>query len=63
MTRTRPIAFLATLAALPLTVVALADSLADARDRAYRNVNRIRFDGMSFRRDLAQREVETPALR
>ena len=46
-----------------LTVVALADSLADARDRAYRNVNRIRFDGMSFRRDLAQREVETPALR
>jgi len=46
-----------------LTVVALGDSLAEARERAYRNVERIRFDGMTFRRDLALREVETPALR
>jgi phosphoribosylamine---glycine ligase len=46
-----------------LTVVALGDSLAEARERAYRNVDRIRFDGMTFRRDLALRELETPALR
>ena len=46
-----------------LTVVALGDSLADARERAYRNVDRIHFDGLTFRRDLALREVETPALR
>jgi phosphoribosylamine---glycine ligase len=46
-----------------LTVVALGDSLADARERAYRNVDRIRFEGMSYRRDLASREVEAPALR
>jgi phosphoribosylamine--glycine ligase len=46
-----------------LTVVALGDSLADARDRAYRNVDRIHFDGLTCRRDLALREVETPALR
>jgi len=46
-----------------LTVVALGDSLGDARERAYRNVDRIHFDGMSFRHDLALREVETAALR
>jgi len=46
-----------------LTVVALGDSLADARDRAYRNVDRIRFDGVTYRHDLALRDVETPALR
>ena len=46
-----------------LTVVALGDSLGDARDRAYRNVDRIHFDGMTCRRDVALREVETPALR
>lgn len=46
-----------------LTVVALGDSLADARDRAYRNVDRIHFDGATYRHDLALRELETPALR
>jgi len=46
-----------------LTVVALGDSMAEARDRAYRNVDRIHFEGMMYRRDLAQREVEAPALR
>jgi phosphoribosylamine---glycine ligase len=45
-----------------LTVVALGDSLADARERAYRNVDRIRFDGVTVRRDLALREVEAAAL-
>ena len=45
-----------------LTLVALGDSLAEAKDRAYRNVDRIRFQGMTFRRDLAQREIEAPAL-
>jgi phosphoribosylamine---glycine ligase len=43
-----------------LTVVALGDSMAEARDRAYRNVDRIRFQGMTYRRDLALREVEAP---
>ena len=46
-----------------LTVVALGESLADARDRAYRNVDRIHFDGVTYRRDLALRDVGTPALR
>src|SRR5207245_9349385 len=46
-----------------LTLVALGESMAEARDRAYRNVDRIHFEGMAYRRDLAQREVEAPALR
>jgi phosphoribosylamine--glycine ligase len=46
-----------------LTVVALGDSLAEARDRAYHNVDRIHFDGATYRHDLALRDVETPALR
>jgi phosphoribosylamine---glycine ligase len=45
-----------------LTLVALGDSIGEARDRAYRNVERIRFQGMSYRRDLALREVESPVL-
>ena len=45
-----------------LTVVALGDSMGEARERAYRNVERIRFQGMTYRRDLALREVEAPAL-
>ena len=46
-----------------LTMVALGESLADARDRVYRNVDRIHFDGLTYRSDLALREVETAALR
>ena len=45
-----------------LTLVALGDSMAQARERAYRNVERIRFQGMTYRHDLAEREVEAPAL-
>jgi len=45
-----------------LTVVALGDSMTEARERAYRNVERIRFEGVSYRRDLAQREVESAVL-
>jgi len=45
-----------------LTLVAVADSMAEARAHAYRNVDRIRFQGMTYRRDLALREVEAPAL-
>jgi len=45
-----------------LTLVALGDSMAEARDRAYRNADRIRFQGMTFRHDLALREVEAPVL-
>ncbi|HEY4844480.1 MAG TPA: phosphoribosylamine--glycine ligase [Candidatus Dormibacteraeota bacterium] len=45
-----------------LTLVALGDSIGEARDRAYRNVERIRFQGMSYRHDLALREVESAVL-
>ncbi|HXN04219.1 MAG TPA: phosphoribosylamine--glycine ligase [Candidatus Acidoferrum sp.] len=45
-----------------LTVVALGASMAQARERAYRNVDRIAFQGMTFRRDLALRELGAPAL-
>jgi phosphoribosylamine---glycine ligase len=45
-----------------LTVVARGDSMLEARERAYRNVGRIRFEGASYRRDLALRELEVPAL-
>src|SRR5213594_2543449 len=45
-----------------LTLVALGDSMAEARERAYRNVERIRFQGMTYRNDLAEREGEAPAL-
>jgi phosphoribosylamine--glycine ligase len=40
-----------------LTLVALGDSLADARERAYRNVGRVQFEGTTYRTDIAQREV------
>jgi phosphoribosylamine--glycine ligase len=45
-----------------LTLVALGDSIAEARDRAYRNVDRITFHGATCRRDLALRELGAPAL-
>jgi phosphoribosylamine--glycine ligase len=41
-----------------LTVVGLGESMREARDRAYRNVDLINFMGMSFRRDIAERELE-----
>jgi len=45
-----------------LTLVALGDSLADARERAYRNVGRVQFEGMTYRADIAQREVPATQL-
>ena len=36
-----------------MTVVGLGPALAQARDRAYHNVARIRFDGAHYRRDIA----------
>jgi len=45
-----------------LTLVALGDSMGEARDRAYRNVDRVRFEGMVYRHDLALREIESPVL-
>ncbi len=35
-----------------LTVVAMGATLADAREKAYRNVERIRFQGVHYRRDI-----------
>ncbi|HEY9289268.1 MAG TPA: phosphoribosylamine--glycine ligase [Candidatus Dormibacteraeota bacterium] len=45
-----------------LTVVATGKSMTEARERAYRNAERIRFDGVSYRSDLALREVEAMAV-
>ena len=45
-----------------LTLVALGGSMGEARDRAYRNVEKIRFEGMTYRHDLALREVESAVL-
>ena len=40
-----------------LTVSALGPNLRAARDKAYRNVERIRFEGMHYRRDIGARAV------
>ncbi len=45
-----------------LTIVALGDTMAEARERAYRNVERVHFEGMTFRPDVAKRELEAPVL-
>jgi phosphoribosylamine--glycine ligase len=42
-----------------LTVAATGRTLAEARERAYRNVERIRFEGMHYRRDIGA--VQTAA--
>jgi phosphoribosylamine--glycine ligase len=38
-------------------VTARGDSVAEARERAYRAVAQIRFDGMQFRRDIGARAI------
>jgi phosphoribosylamine--glycine ligase len=43
-----------------LTVCALGDDLAAARDRAYAAARAIRFDGMFMRRDIAHRALHRP---
>ncbi|HET7360046.1 MAG TPA: phosphoribosylamine--glycine ligase [Rhodanobacteraceae bacterium] len=43
-----------------LTVCALGDDLAAARDRAYAAARAIRFDGAFFRRDIAHRALHRP---
>jgi phosphoribosylamine--glycine ligase len=40
-----------------LTITALGQGMAQARDNAYRNVARISFQGNHYRRDIAEREV------
>ncbi|HEY8293673.1 MAG TPA: phosphoribosylamine--glycine ligase [Thermomicrobiales bacterium] len=40
-----------------LTVVAVAPTLRDARSRAYARAERIHFDGVTYRRDIAAREL------
>ena len=44
-----------------LAVTALGDDLADARDRAYRAVERIKFADGFHRRDIGWRELERQA--
>ncbi len=43
-----------------LNVTAVAPTFAQARDRVYAAIERIRFPGMVFRRDIALAEVSTP---
>jgi phosphoribosylamine--glycine ligase len=40
-----------------LAVTATAASIAEAREKVYRNIERIRFDGMHYRRDIGASEV------
>jgi phosphoribosylamine--glycine ligase len=42
-----------------LTVVARGATLAEARERVYRNVGRVRFSGAQFRRDIAVGEASS----
>jgi phosphoribosylamine---glycine ligase len=43
-----------------LCVTALGDSVRMARGRAYQSVERIRFDGMQYRKDIGQRALKRP---
>ena len=45
-----------------LTLVGLGDTLAEARDRVYRSAERVHFEGMRYRRDIAQRELAAPVV-
>jgi phosphoribosylamine--glycine ligase len=40
-----------------LTVTALGRNIAEAREKVYRNISRINFNGCHYRRDIGQREV------
>ena len=40
-----------------VTVVATGKDIAEARDKVYRNVPRISFEGSHYRKDIALREV------
>lgn len=40
-----------------LTVVATGSTMSEAREKVYRNVERVRFDGSHFRHDIALREI------
>lgn len=42
-----------------LTVVATGPTMAEARAKAYRNVERINFEGRHYRRDIALREIDS----
>lgn len=44
-----------------VTVVALGPTVAEARERAYRNVTRVTFEGAMYRTDIALREVASAA--
>ena len=46
-----------------LTVVATGSDMAEAREKVYRNVERISFDGCHYRKDIALREVLLSASR
>ena len=44
-----------------VTVVALGATMAQARERAYQNAARIRFEGAHYRRDIALRAEQAEA--
>ena len=59
--RIRTLAWFAT--AVVLSVVCTDRSLKQALNRTYKAVNRIRFDGAFYRRDIGQRVLKAPANR
>ncbi len=42
-----------------LTVVGIGKNVAQAREKAYRNVSKIRFEGCYYRKDIALREIDS----
>jgi phosphoribosylamine-glycine ligase len=46
-----------------MTVVGVADELGHAHDLAYAAAERIHFEGMWYRHDLALRELRAPVYR
>ena len=53
-----PNGVLVTAAGRVLAVTGTGSTISEARDRAYRGVSMIRFDGMQYRADIAARAAE-----
>jgi phosphoribosylamine--glycine ligase len=62
-TQHRPDGSLVTAGGRVLTVVGRGDTLEQARDRAYRNIERIHFEGMRHRRDIAKIDTYVSGVR
>ncbi len=56
-TRREPDGSLVTTGGRVMTLVALGPTIAAARERVYANVDRVHFDGVRYRTDIAAREI------